>query len=523
MRQKTALCVLLALLCWAGVAAAELQNIEVGGEIRIGGNFISRWNALPGPVAVRIPPVFLRGRSVGEFASGVPVFGGLGAVSPYRWDNRGRDLTFLEQRTRLGVRALFTEEVSAFIELEAYDFWGANFRSNYLTGTDARLVGAGDLEVYQAYVEAKEMWGTPLSLRVGRQELAFGDQWLVGPKDFGPSFTGRSFDALRLTYAVDKFSVDAFWSKLAERSAVEQDGDTDFYGIYASYKAFEELTLDAFWFFIRDASDLEDTRTVAWYNWLEKRFGLDDYHATELHTIGLRAAGACNGFDYYANAAYQFGDVPHVGFGFKPLLYGDDDAEASIWAGKIGLGYTFDVKWQPRIHIDYNYYGGEDNRDITYLQWQNPFKLAESSVSFNRLFSNQMYNGFFDLNNNLSNVHIYQAGVMAHPTPQIDVMLELGYFVADEAFDRPRTVFGRAIPFFSFWTEESDDDLGLVSDIVAIYHYSEDLMFLLHWSHLFAGDGLRDGNFTAWNGLAFDAGSDNDDGDYVRFETVLKF
>ena len=60
------------------------------------------------------------------------------------------------------------------------------------------------------------MFGLPLRMRIGRQELNLGSGWLVAPNDTAALFFGTSFDAVRLTYATDKFSVDGFWSKLAK-------------------------------------------------------------------------------------------------------------------------------------------------------------------------------------------------------------------------------------------------------------------------------------------------------------------
>lgn len=507
---------------------ADLQNVEVGGEVRIRGNYIANWAVTTGPVGVRFPPAALGGRSIGEFFSGAPAFNGLGVVSPFAWDDDMHKLKFLEQRTRLHVKADFTEDVNAFIELDEYSWWGEDFRSDYLTGADFRAATTNDVEIYQSYIEANDMWSLPLRARIGRQELAFGSQWLVGPKDFGPFFSGRSFDALRLTYGGDAYTVDAWWSKLAETSPLEEDGDVDFYGIYATCTAIENLTFDAYWLWLRDARALNDTN----FGWLgeniEAWFGLDNYDVTNLHTIGLRTAGMYNGFDFDLEAAYQFGDAARAGFFFKPFLYGDDDADINAWAVSAQVGYTFDVAWQPRPFLRYAFYDGEDNRDISFWDWLNPFDMPEASVSFNRLFSNHMYNGFFDLQNDFSNAHVIIAGVVAHPNETLDVVLDVGYYMADETFDAPIHIKVGKIriplaPFFPFWTEDTDDDLGWVTDIVGTYHYSEDLSFSLHWSHLFTGDGLSDGNYNARNGLMFNGGSDDDDSDFVTFETSLRF
>ncbi|HIJ74805.1 MAG TPA: alginate export family protein [Candidatus Hydrogenedentes bacterium] len=518
-----------ALLLVVGAPAfAELQTVQIGGEVRIGANHVMDWAARPGPLAMRIPAALLPGRAIGDFVSGAPAFNGAGILSPYAWDDRSNSLSFVEQRTRLNVRADFTDCVVAFVELESYDVWGEDFRSNYITGADMRAASVDDLEVYQAYIEASEMWDMPLRARIGRQELSFGSEWLVGPKDFGPMFMGRSFDAVRLTYGTDVYDIDVWSAKLVDTSPVEEDGDVDFYGVYGTCRALENVTFDAYWLFVRDGRALNDTNGGPLFEWVEDVLGLDDYDVTELHTVGLRAAGAVGAFDFGAEAAYQLGDAGQVGFNFKPWVYGDDDEDFSEWALKLDVGYTFDVAWNPRVHAGYSYYGGEDNRDLSFWEWINPFDRPEASVSFNRLFSNHMYNGFFDLQNELSNVHIYRIGANLFPTECLSVHLDAGYFEVDEPFAWPvHVTLGRwripIVPFLPFLDTESDDDLGVVTDIVAVYNYSSDLSFLFHWSHLFADDGVYDGSFVGWNGLLFNGGTDDDDGDYFRFETRVKF
>jgi hypothetical protein len=498
-------------------AMAELQNVTVGGQLRIRGNYYR--NAYTSAPEVSWPGFFLPARPIGSVDHSI--------VSFFDWNDAGNDLDFVEQRTRLNVNADFTDEVSAFIELDSYDIWGEDFRSNYITGADARANTGDDVEVYQAYIQAKEMWGTPLQLRVGRQELSFGNQWLVGVNDASSTFQGLSFDAVRLTYDTDQFSVDAWASKLFEANAAEEDGDTDFYGVYATYKGIENVTLDAYWMFLRDASSRNDTNG----NWLpellENWLNLDDYDVTNLHTVGLRGAGTFGAFDFNAEAAYQFGDADRIGSFFKAFTYGDDDAEFSEWGANLELGYTFDMAYKPRVYIGGAYLGGEDNRGVSFWEWLSPFDKPDASVSFNRLFSNWEYSEFLE-NSDLSNVWVARAGVSASPVENVDLLLAVTYFQSLDDFDAPRHIkIGRyrvpLNPDWSFWTEKNDDSLGTEVGLYATYHYSEDLTFNAGWAHLFVDDGLEEGNFNALNGLGFDGGTGSDDADYVFLESVLKF
>ena len=190
------------------VAFAELQNVEVGGSIRIRGNY-------------------------------------------YDFDDNNES-AFVEQRTRLSVKADFTQDVSALIELDYYNNWGEDFRSLYLTGADFRGTGGNDVDLYQGYIEARNMWGTPLTMRVGRQELALGNQWLVGVNNVGSIYTGLSFDGLRVTFANDVVTVDAIAAKLADTLGDFGDDDVDLYALYGSYIGIEDTAIDAYWMFVRD-------------------------------------------------------------------------------------------------------------------------------------------------------------------------------------------------------------------------------------------------------------------------------
>lgn len=521
-------CALLLCLAAAFPAQAELQNVEVGGELHVRGywwhNTFNEQSA-PGMVRpeVRWPAFWLPRRPIGD------VLGGASAMSYYDWSDAGPDYRLAAQRTRLHVKADFTNEVNAFIEFDAYTIWGTGFRSNYLTGADMADGGASDVNLYQAYVEANGMWGTPLRLRVGRQELFFGKGWLVGANNQRPEFAGLSFDALRLTCATDVFSVDAFAAKLQENGVFEEDGDVDLYGVYGSYYGIEDVTLDAYWLWLRDGRRVNDTNLVWWREWIENVLGRDDYDVTNLHTLGLRGSAVLGGFDIEAEAAYQFGDAGGIGWSYTyDGVYGDDEAEFDAWAADLEVGYTVDTRWQPRFYLGAAYFGGEDNRDVNFWEWLTTPSQGEASISFNRLFSDRTYSYFLDEMGQMSNVWTVRGGLSARPTESIEAGLDLSYFQANETFDRPWAFrVGRLlvpiVPSLSFLTKETGSELGWETHLWLRYAYSEDLVFSAGWAHLFTGGGLTDGNYTDLNGLLFTGGRGGDDADFLYIDAKLSF
>jgi hypothetical protein len=419
-------------------AYAELQNVEVSGKIRIRGNW-------------------------------------------YDYDEfLGGETTFVEQRTRLGVKADFTDEVTAFIELDSYDIWGTDFRSNVITGFDGP--GADSVNLYQAFIQADEMWGTPLRLRVGRQEISLGSEWLVGVNDASSLFWGLSFDALRLTYATDIFSVDAIAAKIGE-SFRGFTGDSDFYVLYGSYTGFEDISLDAYWMYVHDHKFLTA-------------------YDVKMHTIGLRGAGTLGAFDFEAEMAYQFGDA-ELDLPWRPFRRNLDLDYDAIGAN-LEVGYTFDMVWQPRVFLGAALFEGADNDARWWKQ--------DNDLPFNRLFSNWEYSEFLG-NTDESNLMIYRAGVGAMPTENIELLLAASYFRVDEAVPQP----------WWWWWRTNSKKLGLEVGLYADYHYTEDLTFRMGYSHFFSSGGMNAGHLVQGNGLIPFIGRDNDDFDYVFLETEIKF
>ncbi len=513
-------CVLVA-CALIGSAYAELQNIEVGGNIRIRG----RWwhNVLAGQREQRLQQNYAPKRPLGQG----------GVTSVFGFDREDPDLSFVEQRTVVNFKADFTDDVAAFLELESYDRWGDDFRSDYITGVDNRGVTDDDVEFFQAYVDMNDMFGYPLRARIGRQELSMGKGWLAGTMT-SPTLH-ISFDGIRLTYDTEDVAVDAWWAKLAENSPAEQDSDTDYYGVYGTYKTPEMIDLSAYWLMVRDGVDINNTQLGIAGELLESLLDLDEYDPTYLHTVGVRAWGAYNAIDYDLELAYQFGEADAVGALFPAQSiwgsYADNDADFDAWAGDLELGYTLDMNWQPRIFVGGCYFEGEDNRDLSFFEWLNPFHRADASVSFNRLFSQIWYTSILDILDgaaNFTNMYSGRLGVSAHPTESVTAGLQALYFGVVEPFDWPPYIrIGDAIAPLSgpltFWTHEADDDIGVVSHVWLKYDYSEDLWVKVGWEHLFAGNAVNEGSFVKLNGTDLLSGTDDDDADYLYFDTSIAF
>jgi len=390
------------------------------------------------------------------------------------------------QRTRINVDATLSGGVRAFVELQSFDSWGDNLDDLDVTLAPgvSRTVGLEDTDLvslYQAYIDMNDIADYPVMVRIGRQELVYGREWLIGNNDAGINYSGLSFDAIKVVYAdeANAFQIDAWASKLAELNAPfdapdVQDDDTDFYGIYGTYTGIENLTLDAYGLLVRNAIGPGDV----------------DY----LYTIGARAAGtwdvmgALPGLlDYNAEVAYQFGDTTV-----------DGDYEA--WAVDLMAGYTFtDVQWTPRIELAYTYLSGDDDATDT------------DTETFSRLFSDVHY-GELNMGGTLdaaaTNLHIFRVGASAVPVEKLTVSADLYYFLLAEDDFPGGFTFGVPQPVAS-----PDDAVGIETDLVVSYDYTEDLNLRAGWAHFFADDAIED----SWGG------GEDDDIDYLYVQAALTF
>ncbi|MBI4605660.1 MAG: alginate export family protein, partial [Planctomycetes bacterium] len=280
-------------------------------------------------------------------------------------------------RTRLG--ALFTphRKVSARIQLQDSRIWGEEGSSATLASNPSGSVTTSidNVDIHQAYVDLNHIFESyagedVVSLRVGRQELSYGDQRIVSPLDW--TNIGRAWDGGKLSVAPPdapgKLKVDVFGTVIRDTVSSETGGgptatavsDLDakqgFHGIYAAFqdvhiydrwawtdssgKALPVLgphQLDLFAFY-RDLSDGSFTAEDG------NRGNVDEV------TLGARVAGKVlqdsrgQGFDYSGEAAWQGGrfagdDIRAYGY---VVTGGYTAALSSLDATKVRLGAEYD-------------------------------------------------------------------------------------------------------------------------------------------------------------------------------------
>ena len=238
----------------------------------------------------------------------------------------GRDDVYYLSRFRFSA-ALTSTSVNATIQVH-----DARVGDKSIGPIAAPFKAAFDLRQAAVEIGAAK---APLAARLGRQEIAFGDQRLVGHANWLNS--GRTFDAARVMVRTSAAQIDLFAASLVRILDDEFDKSGNgnrFAGAYVTSGAVvPKGTIEPYVFWRRDA------------NLRSEAGGFDALHQV---TTGGRFVGKLPArLDYNIEAAIQRGSL------------GPDSIRA--WAGHWHLRETLPGAGTPHLVAEYNYASGDAN------------------------------------------------------------------------------------------------------------------------------------------------------------------
>jgi hypothetical protein len=357
---------------------------------------------------------------------------------------------------------LFRNRLSADLKLQPdaegslYRFFveGQTAQSAASNGLNKTNLYVNHFDLRQLYFEATSLFGAPLTLKAGRQELAYGDERFVGPLNW--TNTARVFDAVKLVYnPSDVLQMDFFGTRVVRNEPTTTDRSAhadNFYGVYVSYKGIEQHVLDTF-LFVRDNNDHSFVSEVGGL-----RGNLEEY------TFGSRFKGGRGAWDYGTEAALQLGDRA-----------GDD---ILAWTFHQELGYTFaDVNWTPRVSAEYNHGSGDrDPQDGTYGTFDNLYPTNHNKY------------GLIDFAS-LKNMNDFMLGLGVKPDPKLTIAAEFHWLLLDA---KESAWFNAGGAVLRAANVNASPDLGKELDVYATYKFNAYLSGLVGYSHFFAGPFPQD-------------------------------
>ena len=340
-------------------------------------------------------------------------------------------------RARLNATFQPADKISTFVQWQDSRAYGSENAPNPGTLTDTHNV-----DLHQAYVQVNDFFVDKLVLKMGRMELSYAEERLVGA--VGWDNVGRAFDGTLLRYQTSKtFSADLWGTKLVAQADPKVTDDTGFYfcGLYTTYQPKETYRLDLYalgeWNRKQTVKDEDDLRRI---------------------TVGTYDRGTLKPIDYEVEAAVQLGKR------HNPTNKKRETVSALMLTGS--LGYTLDISQKPRIAVGYDYLSGRGAEDEDYKV-------------FDTLFAtNHKFYGFMDYFLNIP-LHTDGAGL-------IDLMAKFQL-----SPHKTLTLKADLHQFMSAKKVKSENNYGQEVDLTAIYRYYKALGFTLGASLFLPGELMK--------------------------------
>jgi Alginate export len=334
---------------------------------------------------------------------------------------------------------------------------------------------ADAIDLQQAFVTLGNHKEFPLSLKLGRQELIYGEERLVGASAWNN--IGRVFDAVKLRWQTEWFGADFFSSRVVipEDTTFNVNNDYDWFsGMYATSTTLVPKNLLDVYFLARNASQSAISA--------EPNPQFPQPSARDIYTLGFRLKSKpleLGHWDYTLESAYQFGDFRDRRLGVTSARL-DHEAWMLVAQG----GYTWaDVWGAPRLGLEYSFASGDSN------------PTDGKHETFENLFpTNHKFYGYMDLVS-LQNIHDIRSILTLKPHPLVSVALEGHAFWLADTHDNFYTVAGAprgglaATPGSNFGINPNYSSfVGTELDAIAGVAVNKFTQFEVGYGHFFAGD-----------------------------------
>lgn len=414
--------------------------------------------------------------------------------------------------SKILARVAYTDKWwSAYVEGRSSETFGDD-RSPTGAGAVPGLGGGGGpeadgpVDLHQAYFMLGNHKEFPVSLKVGRQELSYGDERLVGA--FAWNNIGRVFDAAKVRWQNPWFAAEAFTSKLVLPDDNEFNTWNDynvFSGLHLTTKQIPKNTTELYFFARNDGVGSATANPGA-----VLPFQTAAPAARDVYTLGARFKsnpGEFGNFDYTVEGAYQFGN-------WKPTAVGArQDHEAYAFVANVG--YTFaDTFGTPRIALEYAFASGDSD------------PTDDEHETFENLYpTNHKFYGYMDFLA-WQNIHDIRGIFTIKPTPRLSLAVEGHLFwladTADNLYNAGGVARGGTAAFQGAGAQGTgfgrnptyDSFVGAELDIVAGYAVNKFMALEAGYGHFFTGDYIE----RTWS----TAGGDKD-ADWFYVQTVIRF
>ncbi|WP_404421911.1 alginate export family protein [Nibricoccus sp. IMCC34717] len=348
----------------------------------------------------------------------------------------------------------------------------------------------GLLDVHQAFVMIGNHKEFPVSIKLGRQELAYGDQRLVG--HFRWNNNARTFDAAKVRYQHAWFGVDLWTGGVVynDHNSLNRSNLQDlFSGAYFNFPRVSTKEIVEGYLLARNVN-----RGIVTDNWSGVSAPFRFPGAQDLYTAGVRVKSKPNAYgkwDYGVELMHQFGNRTSV-FPASTVVaaLAAPRLKQDAWASVVQVGYTWtDHAWQPRLALLHSYGSGDKN------------SADSKSQTFQNLFpTNHLFYGYMDFSS-LQNMNDTRLALSFKPRPTLSIALEAHAQSLSRISDfwynvagAPRNFTGAAVGSGGGYriNPSYGSQLGYETDVVVGWAFAPSAQLEVGLSRYFRGDYIKE-------------------------------
>jgi hypothetical protein len=403
--------------------------------------------------------------------------------------------SFAMTQTQLQVDADLSDNVQTVLRLLNERAWGTDISNT------AGAASTGQVDINLAYVRMKELLYSPLTVEIGRQQLNYGNAFVIGANGPNNAAVGNiaafaddltkatAIDAVKAILDYKPLTIDVFAGKLASNNltgVTPHDDDVDLYGVNANYQLGDDMNtlVEAYLFSRIDHS----TSSVA---------GATGGKSDTTYVPGLRAStNPISGLNVQGEVAWQRG---------TKVISAADNIQREAFGAQAIVNYQVkqaDVeKYKPVLQAVYTFVSGDSNptdavstsqaSDNRWTAWDPMFEDQAGGKIYNALFS-------------LSNAHILELSASANPIEDVTAKLSWTGIHLDKSLTRQIAAIGPTLGHGSATVTTLPDgtgapaslitsnlDLGHEIDADLTYNYTEDVQIGVSLGYFKPGDAFE--------------------------------
>jgi predicted porin len=352
------------------------------------------------------------------------------------------------------------------------------------------------------YLDYKRILGSPVDIRIGRQELTYGEGFLVSEGTPGDGSRTFYFNAVKATvnltpcnsidlvYITDPKSdiylpsvhgsVDASTQLYQNNKRILNTSNEQGAVLYSKNKI-DDFNVEPYYIFKTEAGFTALTPLPN----PTPRLNLNTFGARLLYDNSTLKAGA--------EFAHEFGKYQHGG------IY-PNGLDRTGNGGYIFAGYNFkNVPLKPYAELRYVYLSGDNKNSSENESWD---PLFSRQPYWNELFIYTLVPQTFKYSNGVpgywTNLNIYKATVKLNFTDNANLTLAYQYLASDQTTNLAGLT---ALATPSMYTN-SGHDIGSLPTVLAYYKFNKNIDAFVQWEYLIPGNfyqsGAKDGNFFRW-------------------------